>query len=274
MSASAVEVIEPTSHLGVRAGVAELWRARDLLYLLARRDVAVRYKQALFGFAWAIVQPVALALLFTVFLRRDTAGPADADYAVFALAGLVPWTFFANAVTTSSESLVGSANLVSKVYFPRLSIPLAALLAWLPDIGVSFAVLVILSLLSGVGLAATVVLVPLFILFTVTVAASVAVWTSAVNVAYRDVKYAVPFLVQLWLFATPSVYSTSIASPDASPWYGLNPMVGAVGAFRWAALGTDFPTATFIVSVAVTVVLLTSGVRYFRRVERYFADVI
>lgn len=269
-----VEVIEPRSSARLRDAVRELWHARDLVLILARRDLAVRYKQALFGFLWAIAQPVALAVTFAVFLRRHAGGPTGAEYVTYALAGLAPWTFFANAVSIASESLVGSSNLVSKVYFPRLAVPLAALLSWLPDVAITTVVVAATAVVTGVGVEWTVVVAPAFLAFTALAALGVVMWTSSLNVAYRDIKYAVPFMVQLWLFATPAIYSTTVGAPGDSALFGLNPMIGAVNGFRWAFFGGAFPSSQLAVSALVVALLLSTGFAYFRRVERYFADVI
>lgn len=274
--ASELEVIDPGSRRSVRRHAAELWEYRDLVLLLAWRDVAVRYKQAFFGFAWAIVQPVVMAVVFTFFVHRGgQGGDVGMPYPVFAMTGLVPWTFFANAVNSASESLVGSANLVSKVYFPRLAIPVAALLAWLPDFGIATVVLGVVMAIYRVPPSAGILLLPLLVVATVLTALSVGLWTSALDVAYRDVKYAVTFLVQLWLLATPVIYSASIGSGRHRNLYGLNPMVGLIDVFRWAVVGKGpAPWGPAGVSALVVVVLLGSGLRYFTRVERFFADVI
>lgn len=268
-------VIEPPrgwAHLGLR----ELWQHRDLLYFLAWRDIKVRYSQAFMGVAWAVLQPLLMMAIFTVFLGRLAKVPSDGiPYPVFALSGLVSWTYFANAVTGATESLVASANLVSKVYFPRLLVPLAALLSWLPDLVIASVLLVVLMLIYGIVPAVTTALLPAFAVFAVLAAASVSTWLSALNVSYRDVRYAVPFVVQLWLFATPVVYPASLVPQRWRPVFGLNPMAGVVEGFRWAMFGTEAPMWGLMgASLAVTLVLFVGGLYWFRRVEHRFADVI
>jgi lipopolysaccharide transport system permease protein len=260
----------------VSLGLSDLWRGRELLYFLAWRDVKVRYKQAFFGFAWAVLQPVLMMLIFTVFLGRVAHVSSEGfPYPVFVFCGLLPWTYFANAATDASQSLVLNSTLVSKVYFPRMLVPFGSLLAWLPDLGVSFGVLVVVMAIYGVTPAVTALWIPVFTLFAILCAASVATWLSALNVAYRDVRYAVPFLFQIWMFATPVVYPASAVSAKYRVLFGLNPMTGVVAGFRWAVLGADRPAiGTILVSLTVTLVVLVTGLAYFRRVERFFADVI
>jgi lipopolysaccharide transport system permease protein len=256
--------------------LGELWASRDLLYFLAWRDVKVRYTQAAMGVAWAVVQPLLMMAVFSVFLGRLANVPSDGvPYPVFVFCGLVVWTYFANALATATESLVSSSNLVSKVYFPRLVMPLAALLSWLPDLAIAAVILVVIMLFYGLVPAATVVLLPLFAAGAVLAAAGVGVWLSALNVAYRDVRYAVPFLIQIGLFASPVVYPASLVPDHLRLLYGLNPMAGVVEGFRWALLGRgDAPLGLVAVSGATAVVLLITGLFYFRRVEHGFADVI
>ena len=256
--------------------LGELWTSRDLLYFLAWRDVKVRYTQAAMGVAWAVVQPLLMMAVFSVFLGRLANVPSDGvPYPVFVFCGLVVWTYFANALATATESLVSSANLVSKVYFPRLLMPLAALLSWLPDLAIAAVILVVIMLFYGLVPAATVVLLPLFVAGAVLAAAGVGVWLSALNVAYRDVRYAVPFMIQIGLFASPVVYPASLVPDHLRLLYGLNPMAGVVEGFRWALLGRgDAPLGLMAVSAATALVLLVSGLFYFRRVEHGFADVI
>ncbi|MDQ3896147.1 MAG: ABC transporter permease [Actinomycetota bacterium] len=273
--AQPVVVVAPsTGWAALRLG--DLWSHRDLLYFLAWRDVKVRYTQAALGAAWAVVQPLLMMAVFSIFLGRLAKVPSDGvPYPVFVFCGLVAWTYFANAVSTATESLVSSANLISKVYFPRLVMPLAALVSWLPDLAIASVILVGLMLLYGLTPAWTVVLLPLFAGAAVLAAASVSVWLSALNVAYRDVRYAVPFLIQLGLFATPVIYPASIVPDNLRLLYGLNPMAGVVEGFRWALLGHgDAPIDLIAVSAATSTLLLVGGLFYFRRVEQGFADVI
>jgi lipopolysaccharide transport system permease protein len=256
--------------------LGDLWAHRDLLYFLAWRDVKVRYTQAAMGVAWAVVQPLLMMAVFSIFLGRLAKVPSDGiPYPVFVFCGLVVWTYFANSVAAATESLVSSSNLVSKVYFPRLVMPLAALLSWLPDLAIASVILVGLMLVQGLVPAWTMVLLPIFAVGALLAAASVGVWLSALNVAYRDVRYAVPFMIQLGLFASPVVYPASIVPHRFRLLYGLNPMAGVVEGFRWALIGGgSAPWALMAVSAATAVLLLLGGLFYFRRVEHGFADVI
>ena len=268
-------VIEPPRGWA-RLGLRELWQHRDLLYFLSWRDIKVRYAQASMGVAWAVLQPLLMMVIFTIFLGRLAKVPSDGlPYPVFALSGLVPWTYFANAVTSSTESLTANANVVSKVYFPRLLVPFAALLSWLPDLAIASVLLVALMLIYGIVPAATIVLLPVFAVFAVLAAASVGIWLSALNVSYRDVRYAVPFVIQLWLFATPVVYPASLVPEQWRALYGLNPMAGVVEGFRWALFGGGAPMWELMgVSLVVTLALFVGGLYWFRRVEHRFSDVI
>ena len=269
-------VIEPARGW-VPLKIRELWEYREVLYYLIWRDIKVKYRQTLIGAAWAIVQPLMTMVVFSVFLGKLAKVPSDgAPYPLFAFAALVPWSFFANGLTQSASSLVASGNLITKVYFPRLLVPMARVLAGLPDIGLSF--LVLLGLVAMYGrLQWTLALLwlPLMAILALLTAFGIGLWLSALNVQYRDIQHAVPFLVQIWLFATPIAYPSSLL---AEPWrtiYGLNPMVGVVEGFRWGLLGTGRPPGIpLVVSTAAALVLVVSGAFFFRRVERTFADVI
>jgi len=257
----------------------ELWAYRELLFFLTWRDILVRYKQAVLGVAWAILQPLLTMVVFTVVFNRvlGVQSPdAAIPYAVFSFAGLLPWQFFAGALARSGVSLVGNANLLTKVYFPRLVIPLSAVLAGLVDFGISF--LVLLGLMAGYGIAPTwyIVFLPLFVLLALATALAVSLWLSALNVLYRDVQYVIPFLVQLWMFVSPVIYPIDqIPEGPLRVAFALNPMTGVIGGFRWALLGQTFPGGYYLwVSFAVVVVLLVSGLFYFKRMERVFADVV
>jgi len=271
-----VLAITPEARTTLRSALAELWSARDLVQILVRRDVGVRYKQAVFGFAWAIAQPLAFTVAFSLFLDPgDGEQVGGVDYPVFALAGLVAWSFFASGVNAGSESLLGNEKLISKVYFPRLAIPSSAVLAWLPDLGVALAMLGVTMAIYGEGPALSVLALPAFVALAFLAALGVSTWTSALNVAYRDVRHAVPFLVQFWLFATPGVYSAREFDGVSEVLVALNPATSIVHGFRWSILGVEPPSWTAIgCSAGVIVVILMSGLRYFGRVERYFADVI
>jgi lipopolysaccharide transport system permease protein len=253
-----------------------IWEYRELLYFLTWRDVKVRYKQTVLGVAWAIIQPVFSMVVFSVFLGRLAGVPSDSfPYPLFTYCGLLPWQLFSAALTQSGNSLVASQNLITKVYFPRLVIPLSAVLGGLVDFGVAFLVLLALFPYYGLAPRATVVFLPLFVALAVMAALAVGVWLAALNVQYRDVRYAIPFLSQLWLFATPVAYPSSLLS---EPWrvvYGLNPMVGVVDGFRWSVLGGEGgPGWGLVVSIVVTIGLLVTGLYYFRRMEATFADVV
>lgn len=274
---SELPIVVITPARGWRAlDLGDLWHHRDLLYFIAWRDVKVRYAQAAIGVAWAVLQPLLMMLVFTVFLGRLAKVPSDGlPYPVFALGGLVPWTYFANATAGATESLVSSSNMVSKVYFPRLVIPLGAVLSWLPDLFVSSTILVTVMLVYGITPTWTVILLPVFAAFAVLAAASVSVWLSALNVAYRDVRYAVPFIIQVWLFGTPVVYPASLIPDQYRILYGINPMAGVVEGFRWAVVGgASPPWSLMTVSAVMAGLLLVAGLYNFRRVEHGFADVI
>lgn len=257
-------------------GLRELLSSRDLLWFLAWRDVKVRYAQAAIGAAWALLQPVLLMAIFTLFFGRLAKIPSDGlPYAVFAFTGLVPWTFFTNAVGSATQSLVTNVNLVTKVYFPRATLPLASIASWLPDLAIAAALLVVLFPVYGLRPAWTALFLPAVAALAVLAAASVSMGLAALNVRYRDVRYAVPFLLQLWLFVTPVVYPATLVPTRFRFLLALNPMTGVVEGFRWALLGhTSPPWGLLAVSTASALVVLTIGAAYFGRVEQDFADVI
>jgi lipopolysaccharide transport system permease protein len=253
-----------------------LWDYRELLYFLTWRDIKVRYKQTAFGAAWAIIQPLLTMVVFSLFFGRLARVPSDGlPYPVFSFAALVPWSFFAYGLSQSANSLVGSRDLLTKVYFPRLAIPVATVLSGAVDF--ALALLVLLAMMAYYGLAPTanvVWIVPLLLLAFVT-ALGAGLWLSALNVQYRDVRYTVPFLTQLWLFATPIAYPSSLLDEPWRTLYGINPMAGVVEGFRWALLGTDTrPGPIILVSTVAAVALLVGGAYYFRRMEKTFADVV
>ena len=254
----------------------ELWEYHELLYFLIWRDIKVRYKQTALGAAWAIIQPLFTMIVFTLFFGRLAKIPSDGlPYPIFAYAALVPWTFFANGLTQSADSLAGSANLLRKVYFPRLAIPIATVLAGVLDFIIAFAVLVVMMFWYGVYPTGNIVWLPLLLLLALTTALGVGLWLSALNVQFRDVRYVVPFIVQFWMLATPIAYPSSMISEPWRTWYGLNPMSGVVEGFRWALLGTTAsPGGMVWVSAGVALVLLVGGAFYFRRMEKSFADVV
>ena len=256
----------------------ELWLYRELIYFLTWRDILIRYKQAVLGVGWAILQPVLTMVVFTVVFNR-LLGVKSADpklpYAVFSLSGLLAWQFFAGALSRSGGSLVGNANLLTKVYFPRLAIPLAAVLSGIVDFAVSFVILLVLMAAYGIAPGWQTVFVPLLFLVALASALSVSLWLSALNVLYRDVQYLIPFVVQLWMFVSPVIYPLDqIPHGVLRIAFSLNPMTGVIGGFRWALLGQPFPGQYLWISLAVVVTLLFFGCIYFKRMERLFADVV
>lgn len=256
--------------------IAELWRFRELLLFLVWRDVIVRYKQTILGAAWAVLQPALTTLMFTIFFGR-LAGidqRVQGSYALYVFVAMQPWTFFANAVNQAANSLVGSSHLISKVYFPRLLVPLASIGSGLIDFAVGFAMTVVLMVVYRVHPSPAILLVPVLLLLTLFIAAGAGILFSALIVAYRDFRYVVGFLVQLWFFATPVAYPLGIVPEKWQVLYSLNPMVGIVAGFRWAVLGTPFPAPALAVSVISGLMILVIGVRYFLGVERRFADII
>ena len=253
----------------------DLWEYRDLIFFLAWRDISVRYKQTALGASWAIIQPFFSMVIFSIFFGGLAQIASDGvPYPVFSYAALLPWTFFANALTQSSNSLVGNANLLSKVYFPRLVIPIASILGGVVDFGIAFLVLIVLMLVYGIIPTVAIVFLPLFLLLALTTALGVGLWLSALNVEYRDIRYAVPFLVQVLLFASPVVYSSTLLDEPWRTLYGINPMVGVIEGFRWALLGTTPPGPMLFISVLAAIAFLVSGAMYFRRMEKSFADVV
>jgi len=254
----------------------ELWEYRELLYFLIWRDVKVRYKQTALGAAWAVIQPFFMMVVFSLFFGRLAKVPSDGiPYPVFTFCALLPWQLFANALTESSNSLVGNQNLITKVYFPRLVVPISAVLGGLVDFVIAFVILLGMMLYYGIVPGWAIVTLPGFILLAVMTALGVGLWLSALNVQYRDVRYTIGFLVQLWLFLTPVAYPSSIVPEKWRPLYGLNPMAGVVEGFRWALLGKSQPPGAMLwVSVAVVIVILFGGLYYFRRMEQQFADIV
>ena len=265
------------SHGWIALNLRDLWLYRELVFFLTWRDVKVRYKQAVLGVAWAILQPVTTMIIFSVILGYLLKVPTDngIPYPVFSYVALLPWQLFASALTRSGGSLVGSSNLITKVYFPRLVIPLSSLGASLVDFMFSFLVLIGLMMFYQINLTWNVLWLPLFLLFALVTAFAVGLWLSALNVQYRDVQQMIGPIVSAWMYASPVVYSASII-PSAK-WqvvYALNPMAGVIQGFRWALLGTDPPGISLLVSIGVVLVLLVSGLFFFKRMERVFADIV
>lgn len=255
----------------------ELWEYRELLYFLTWRDIKVRYKQTVLGAAWAIIQPFMTMVVFSLFFGGLAQIPSDGvPYPIFSYAALVPWTFFATGLAMSSNSLVGSANLIKKVYFPRLTIPIATVLSGVIDFLIAFAVLIVMMLFFGIVPTANIIFLPFFVMLAFVTSLGVGLWLSAMNVQFRDVRYAVPFLTQFWMFITPIAYPSSLIENEIlKTLYGINPMAGVVEGFRWALLGTDnAPGQLIIVSSIASLLLLISGLFYFRRMENTFADVV
>ena len=267
--------IEPSKGW-VSLKLRELWEYRELLYFLIWRDVKVRYKQTVLGAAWAIIQPFFTMVVFSVFFGRLAKVPSDGmPYPIFSYVALVPWTFFANGLNQAVTGLVSHANLIKKVYFPRLAIPIARVLAGTVDFVLAFLMLLGMMLAYGIVPTVNVVWLPLFLLLALITSLGTALWLSAMNVQFRDVGYIVPFITQFWMYATPIAYPSSLLPEPWRTLYGINPMAGVVEGFRWALLGTDTaPGPIVIVSSLAAVALLISGGFYFRRMEKTFADVV
>jgi lipopolysaccharide transport system permease protein len=259
----------------------ELWRYRELTWFLALRDIKVRYKQTVLGVLWAVIQPVLTTFIFTLILNRlaGLKGPDGVPYELAVFCAMIPWQLFSTAMTNAGNSLVGSQNLITKVYFPRLSIPISSIVAALVDFLIAFALLIVLMLGYGRIPSIAVLTLPAFVVLAVAAALAVGLWLSALNVQYRDVRYVIPFLAQVWMFITPVIYPGSLVRAKlgsvGEAVYGLNPMAGVVEGFRWALLGTEPPSLTLLaVSSAATAALLVGGLYYFRRMEQTFADVV
>lgn len=259
----------------------DLWLYRELVYFLTWRDIKVRYKQAVLGIGWAIIQPIVTMVVFTFIFNqfldvKPDAGIRDEWYPIFAFAGLLPWQFFQGALQRASTSLVSNSNLLTKVYFPRLIIPSSAVAAGLVDFGFSFLIMIGLMIYFGVSFTLQMLWLPLFLLVALLTALAVGLWLSALNVQYRDVQHMVPFLLTIWMYVSPVVYPIDVINVSGF-WkavYALNPMVGVIQGFRWVLFGTNPPGWMFAISMAMVLLLLGSGLFYFRRMERTFADLI
>jgi lipopolysaccharide transport system permease protein len=273
--ASSITRIE-ASRGWVPLNLSELWNYRELLYFLVWRDIKIRYKQTALGATWAIIQPFFTMVVFSLFFGKLAKVPSDGiPYPIFSFAALVPWTLFANGLSQASNSLVGSSNIIKKVYFPRLTIPIASVLGCVLDFVLAFALLLGMIFYYGMAPTVNVVWLPLFLALALATSLGVSLWLSALYVQFRDVRHAIPFLTQIWLFATPIAYPSSLLSEPWRTVYGINPMTGVVEGFRWALIGTQTsPGPIIIVSSFVALAMLISGAFYFRRMERTFADVV
>jgi len=272
---SSALVIQPTSGW-VPLNLGDLWEYRELLYFLTWRDIKVRYKQTVLGMAWAVIQPLFMMVIFTIFFGRLAKVPSDGlPYPIFAFTALLPWQLFSRALTDASTSLVVNERLITKVYFPRLLVPASAVLASLVDFGIAFVLLLGMMIFYAIAPTGAVWTLPLFILLALMSALGVGFWLSALNAQFRDVRYTLPFLTQFWFFATPVVYPASLVPERWRLLYGLNPMTGVVEGFRWALLGKGGGIEPMLaVSVIVILVTFIGGLYYFRRMERTLADVV
>jgi lipopolysaccharide transport system permease protein len=274
LPAEPLVIIQPSGAWGA-FNLRDLWSYRELLYFLIWRDVKVRYKQTALGVAWAIIQPLFTMLIFTLFFGRLAGVPSDnIPYPVFAYAGLLPWTFFANAIGNSGNSLVGSANLITKVYFPRMIIPAAAIGAGMVDLAISFIVLIPLMIYYRVTVSWSFLMFPVVVLLTALLALGVGMWLSALNVKYRDVRFALPFLVQLWMFVSPVIYPTSFLPQRWRFLFVMNPMTGIIEGYRSALFGHAFNWKALAVATAITLAVLIYSSFTFRRMEKSFADIV
>lgn len=274
LPADPVVIIEPNKAWSA-VELRDLWAFRELLYFLTWRDVKVRYKQTELGVAWAIIQPLLTMLIFTIFFGRLAGVPSDnVPYPLFAYAGLLPWTFFANAISNSGNSLVGSTNLITKVYFPRIIIPGAAVAAGLVDFAIAFVILVLLMIYYRVTVTWSVLMFPVLVLLTTLLALSLGMWLSALNVKYRDVRFALPFLIQLGLFVSPVIYPVSFLPQKLAWLLSLNPMTGIIEGYRSSLFGRPFNWSALAISTGITLILLVYSSYSFRRMEKSFADII
>ena len=270
-----VVIIEPSR--GWRSlRLRDLWECRELLYFLIWRDVKVRYKQAAIGVAWAVIQPLTTMAVFTIVFSHFGRFPSGGvPYPIFSYAGLLAWNFFANGLSRATISVANNANVISKIYFPRLLVPLGAVVAMIVDLAIAFTVIIGLMFWFGIMPTATMLTLPLFVVLEFIVVLGFSLWLSALNVKYRDVTHAVPLLIQLWMFASPIVYPLSVVPAKWQLLYNLNPMVGVVQGFRWALLGKEVPQLAFLaLEMMISLVILATGLVYFKRTEQTFADVI
>jgi lipopolysaccharide transport system permease protein len=282
MTAQSVNTEERTALIRIRPpkkwvplDLRELWEYRELLLTFTLRDIKIRYKQTALGFLWVIIQPLFMMLIFSVFFGKLAKIPSEGvPYPLFVLAALLPWTLFSEGITRSTTSMISNAGIMTKVYFPRLIMPISGILSPLVDFAISILILVAMMAYYGFVPTMNVIFLPLFILLALATSLGIGLWLSALNVKYRDFQYTIPFMIQLGLFASPVVYPASLVPESLRFLYGLNPMAGVIEGFRWALLGTEMPGAMVLVSVGVVVVLLVSGAFYFRKMEQYYADVV
>ncbi|BAI62008.1 ABC transporter permease protein [Methanocella paludicola SANAE] len=251
----------------------ELWEFKDLLYFFTWRDIKLRYKQTVLGFAWAIIQPFFAMLIFTLFFGSLAKLPSDGvPYPIFAYAALLPWTMFSESIARSTSTMVMNSNIIKKVYFPRMALPISSVLSPIVDFAIAFVILILMMAYFGVMPTINVIWMPAFLLLAIVTSLGVGLWTSALNARYRDIQYVVPFVIQIWMFASPVVYASSMIPVQYQFLYGLNPMAGVIEGFRWSLLSTNAPGMIIIASVVVSLALLVSGAFYFRRMEKTFAD--
>jgi lipopolysaccharide transport system permease protein len=252
----------------------DLWRFRELFYILSWRDIKVRYKQTVIGAAWSIIRPLLTTIIFTIIFSKvaKLSVPGIAPYALMVYVGMLPWQFFSNALSEASGSLIGNANLISKVYFPRMIIPASSVITGLVDFGISFFILIAMFIWFQFLPPIQILLLPIFIIIAFFCAFGIGLYLTAVNVKYRDFRYIIPFIVQFGLYVTPVGFSSSVIDKKYSFWFGLNPMVGVIDGFRWCLLGETFRITSFIQAIIITLLFLWLGVAYFRKMERTFAD--
>lgn len=272
-----VTVIESTRGW-LPTNLKELWDYRDLLYFFTWRDIKVRYKQTLLGFTWAIIQPLCAMLIFTIFFGKLANIPSDGvPYPIFAYTALLPWTLFSESINRSTNTMVLNSNIIKKVYFPRIALPVSSVLSPLVDFVFAFAILLLMMAYyslttSGIELTINIIWLPFFVLLAMITSLGIGLWMSALNVMYRDFQYVVPFMIQIWMFASPVVYPASMVPTSFQLIYGLNPMTGVIEGFRWSLLGTNAPSSIIIVSAAIALAILVSGMLYFSRMQKRFAD--
>lgn len=253
----------------------ELWNYRELLISFTMRDIKIRYKQTALGFLWAIIQPLFMMVIFTIIFGSYAKIPSDGiPYPLFCFAGLLPWMLFSEGLTRSTMSMVANSNIMTKVYFPRLVMPISGILSPLMDFGVSILILILMMAYYGFVPTINIVFLPLFILLALATSLGIGLWLSALNVKYRDFQYTLPFIIQFWMYASPVVYPASMLPEPIRALYGLNPMAGVIEGFRWALFGTEIPGMMIFVSVVVVALLLISGMFYFRSMEQYYADIV